>query len=249
MQMLREAIKERVPETPPEAVAYTRRYLMTLSWNESVTNMTPSWNKEMPMPPPRKLSDEDILDAAQALLEAEGFGALSARRLAETLGASRQVAYTHFGGMDGLLQKLHRRGAQLLARDVAAVDAIQGSDGQISAIFSAYVAAARTRPALFSLLFGAPVPHYTPDRDTLLAARACFGHMVAAAAAWLAVRRGAEPPPPHVAWQDSHALDLARALWATAHGLIALEQAQHALSGDTDRLVEATAAAVLAGWH
>lgn len=51
-----------------------------------------------------------ILDAASALLEAEGPDALTARAVCEAAGIKAPTLYHHFGGKDGLVQALLARG-------------------------------------------------------------------------------------------------------------------------------------------
>jgi AcrR family transcriptional regulator len=51
----------------------------------------------------RPLNRDLILDAAVALIEREGPGALSMRRLGSTLGVEAMAIYHHFGGRDELL--------------------------------------------------------------------------------------------------------------------------------------------------
>ncbi|MEM9458362.1 MAG: TetR/AcrR family transcriptional regulator [Myxococcota bacterium] len=196
-----------------------------------------------------RITAERVLEAARELLEAEGFAALSVRRLAEALGVSRQVVYTHFGGMDGLLGALHRLGSRLLAEDVAALPARPGGDARVLAGAQAYVDAARERPALFDLVFARPVPDYVPDRQTVVASRAAFGCLVAVTTQWLAGRGGKRSSAQHVARRDREAVTLARVLWSTTHGHVVLERAGHARASETDALVRAAVRSVLRGWR
>ncbi|MEL6343447.1 MAG: TetR/AcrR family transcriptional regulator [Myxococcota bacterium] len=198
---------------------------------------------------PRKrgqVSADDVITVARELLRRDGFGALSVRRLAETLGVSRQVVYTHFGGMDGLLNHLHRLGAALLAQDVAALTEMPGTDAYVLAAARAYLTAARQRPALFELVFAAPIPQYAPNRETIAASRASFGHLIGVAASWLASHR---PMLIDVDRPGQEAVVMARVIWSLVHGHIILEIAGHARSEETDALVETGIQAVLRGWR
>lgn len=195
------------------------------------------------MPSPRTLTEDAILDATHALIRDEGFASLSARRLASILGVSRQVVYTHFGSMDGLLDRLHLRGAALLAADIAEVP-----DDRLRDRCVAYIAAARARPALFALMFSAPIPGRVPDPDTQRATQAAFAHLITAAAGWLARRRGRPAPLAALAWQDPQAVLLARTLWATLHGHAMLELAGHTSPEHTDQTCASAVDALLNGW-
>ena len=52
---------------------------------------------------------DDVVDRAEQLVDREGVGALSVRRLASELAVSRQIVYTHFTGMHDVLEQLHLR--------------------------------------------------------------------------------------------------------------------------------------------
>lgn len=180
-----------------------------------------------------------LVAAAEQLVEEHGWSALSVRRLGEVLGVSRQVVYTHFGGTTGLLRELHVRAARRLAARVEDLAEEPGTSAHVVATSAVYATAARERPALFELAFGRPVPDYVPDDATLAVSREAFEPIIACAAAWLA-------PRGEVGRQE--AVDLARVLWAVAHGHVSLELAGHAAPALTDRLLRRATEAVLDGW-
>lgn len=60
-------------------------------------------------PPQRPLNRDVILDGAVALIEREGSGALSMRRLGATLGVEGMAIYHHFGSRDELLAAIGDR--------------------------------------------------------------------------------------------------------------------------------------------
>lgn len=184
----------------------------------------------------------ELVTRAAAIVQAEGFGALSVRRLASEVDASRQVVYTHFGGMDGLLDALHMYASDLLAHDMAALTEPPGTDDNLRAAAHAYVRGARQRPELFDLTFGRPLPHFTPSTTATTHGRGIFrDHIVRLIDAWLS-----SVSPDHT--QDQ-ARTFARLFWASVHGLVTIEQAGHASRSDTDRLVDQTVTLLLAGWQ
>jgi len=63
---------------------------------------------------PARLSQELVLDAADALLSREGVQAVTIRRVAESLGVSPMALYRHVGDKDDLLLALVDRLAQRL---------------------------------------------------------------------------------------------------------------------------------------
>lgn len=185
-----------------------------------------------------------LLDAAADIAESEGFSALSVRRLANEVEASRQVVYTHFGGMDGLLNRLHMRSSDLLAADLEALDEPLGTDANMLAAGHAYVRAARRRPAHFDLTFGRPVPHFTASGEaTAYGERFFREHIVGLVDAWLAHSDGGEQPR-HT---TGDAVRLARVFWSTMHGLVTIERAGHATEAETDELVDLSTRLLMAG--
>ena len=187
-----------------------------------------------------QVTADDVVDAAERIVESEGFDAMSVRRLGIELGVSRQVVYTHFGGMDGLLGALHVRTARDLEARVRALEEERGTTAHVLAAGRVYVGEARRRPRLYELAFGRPVPGYEPTPASLDAARASFDPIIEAARAWLGAAG--------VAATRGEEVELARVFWAVAHGHVSLELAGHADPATTDHLVDRALLAVLAGW-
>lgn len=194
----------------------------------------------MPAAGSTRLTGEDVVSCAVELLESEGFAAMSVRRLGERLGVSRQIVYTHFGGMDGLWDALHRRAYDGLRDELVAVGPPTGEVAHVLAVGRAYLESARRRPRLFELAFARPVPGYVPTAETIAASRRSFVPVVEAVAAWLGTGVGVE---------DDDAVELAQVLWSTTHGHVTLELAGFVAPDRTDRLVERAGRAVLAGWR
>lgn len=137
----------------------------------------------------------EIVAAARELLEAQGPDGLSMRRVAERVGIRAPSIYKHFPDKEALEAALISDGFVALAERFEAA-----GDGDPLAAFSAtYRDFARGRPHLYRLMTGRPLP-----RERLAAG-------VEARAAGAALR---------AAGGDA---DLARALWAFAHGMTILE--------------------------
>lgn len=81
-----------------------------------------------------------------ALLEAEGFGALSVRRIASASGRSTMCVYSHFGGVGHLLAAVFDDAAQLL---------LQALEGPAQDAPERYVQWAVEHPQAYRLLFEA----------------------------------------------------------------------------------------------
>ena len=73
-----------------------------------------------------------LLDAAGALLHAEGPQALTTRRLADAVGTSTQAIYTLFGGKEGIVRAMYREGFDRLEQCLADVPASNTSSTKYS---------------------------------------------------------------------------------------------------------------------
>jgi AcrR family transcriptional regulator len=186
---------------------------------------------------------EDVVAEAERIVETDGFDQLSVRRIGEALGVSRQVVYTHFGGMHGLVGELHTRTGRALAERLTELDQEPGTIEQVLAAGAIYLDEARKRPRLYELAFGRALPSYEPDEETLAVARETFEPMIAIASAWLDAHSDGEP----AAQRD--AVMLALVMWRIAHGHVALELAGHAEPAVTDQLLARALTAVVTGWQ
>jgi len=93
-----------------------------------------------------------ILDAAAALLEAQGPEGLTTRRVCEAAGIKSPTLYHHFGDKDGLEQALIRRGlGEFMRRKQQASGSADPLD-QLRAGWDAVLDFALKRPALHALL-------------------------------------------------------------------------------------------------
>lgn len=104
------------------------------------------------MPYPAKLNPEQILDAAQGLLETSGPDGLSMRTLADALGVRPSSLYRHHASRETLLLALGERAA-LALRD-ALLHAADDSEARagVEAASLAYLNYARQHPHLYGLL-------------------------------------------------------------------------------------------------
>jgi AcrR family transcriptional regulator len=162
-------------------------------------------------------SRDDVLRVAEDLFTTEGPHGLSVRRIAEALGVSRQIVYSRFRGKPDLVRALHAEGFRRLAERQAAVRAGPGTTEHVLALGHAYRQTALASPALFDLMFGRPIPDFEPDESARSVAMVTFAPVVAAAESWLAAH-GRES-------SGEAAMRLARAFWASTHGVVSLETA------------------------
>ncbi|MGW2420121.1 TetR/AcrR family transcriptional regulator [Streptomyces sp. NPDC001709] len=139
----------------------------------------------------------EIAAAARALLEESGPAALTMRTLADRLGIRAPSLYKHFPDKHAVEVELT---AQLLAESGEALEAAEiRAPGSLEALAEAYRAYALAHPHLYCLATERPLPRAElpaglEGRAALPLLRVCGGD-----------------------------LDLARATWAFAHGMVILE--------------------------
>lgn len=172
----------------------------------------------------------DVLDAAARLLVEEGPHALSLRRVCAAVGGSTQLAYTLFGGKRGLADALYAEAFDRLARymdDEGFEQPPPGDPERLLRIARAYRKWALGEPGFFAVVFGRPIPRFTPDPAVLAAGRVkTFDRAVAAAQGCLDAGTLAA----------ADALTLASACWAATHGLSSLET-NGVVGGGSDAII------------
>ena len=121
---------------------------------------------------------EELLSASLHLIEAEGIGAVSLRRVAREAGVSPGAPYHHFGDRASLLAALSAQGFRLLARDLGAAKATTSSPVlALSALLRAYVAFAQQQPAYFRLMFRPELSQPQKHPDVEAAGDAASGYL------------------------------------------------------------------------
>jgi AcrR family transcriptional regulator len=166
-----------------------------------------------PQPPrrgrPPGVDRDTVLAAAIKVLRDEGPPGLTVRRLAEVVGASRQVVYTQFGSLGGLIDALYHEGfAQLRSSGTPLPAGVTGTDLVVARALD-YRRSALARPELYAVMFERPFREYVPSAESRRAALDAFEPLVEAVAS-----TGLPP---------AAARDLALTVWAALHGLVHLE--------------------------
>lgn len=156
---------------------------------------------------------ETLLSASLRLIEAEGVGAVSLRRVAREAGVSPGAPYHHFPDRAALLAALAAQGYQQLAAELAAARAAaEGPVQALTALIRAYVNFGLRNPGYFRLMFRPELsePRKHPDAKAAEeAASACLEETVADC-----VDAGIIPA--------DQADPLALTAWSLGHGLASL---------------------------
>jgi AcrR family transcriptional regulator len=140
-----------------------------------------------------------IVATARELLESEGAAALTMRRLAERMGMRAPSLYKHLPDKTAVESAVIATGLEDLAAVLEA--AVSGAAEPLMALAVAYRGFALGHPHLYRLMTDGPLP-----REQLPAG----------------VEERAAAPVLRAVWDP----DRARAVWAFAHGMVALELAE-----------------------
>jgi AcrR family transcriptional regulator len=123
-----------------------------------------------------------IVTAARELAEAEGWEAVTTRRLADRVEYSQPVLYSHFNGKTGIVGAVALDGFEQLAaelRDAREGAAGPGTEKPLAAVCHAYLDFASTRPAVYQAMFVLPTELKFASDETPASMRACFNEFVA----------------------------------------------------------------------
>ena len=118
------------------------------------------------MPAIKKVSREDIIDAAVEVLREGGFSAVNARSVAQKLGCSTQPTYFSFRNMSELKQALTDRATEMHKTRVRdSLRACEGIDTRYSSYGMGFVRFAAEEKQLFRWLYidGGQTSHYKSD--------------------------------------------------------------------------------------
>jgi AcrR family transcriptional regulator len=149
-----------------------------------------------------------IIAAARDLAEAEGWEAVTTRRLAELVEYSQPVLYSHFDGKDAIVGAVAIEGfADLAVQLCQARSAADDPRLALRAVCSAYLTFAAERPALYQAMFVLPIDVKFASEDTPPPLKAAFGELVSVLNPF-----------------DAHPDLRAEVTWSALHGLAILRR-------------------------
>lgn len=151
---------------------------------------------------------ELIVAAACELAEAEGWEAVTTRRLAELIDYSQPVLYSHFKGKAEIMGAVAIRGFEELAARMSKARAAGGPD-VLRKVCAAYLDFARSRPVIYEAMFVLPTRIKFASEETPTVLRTAFAELVAAL--------GPQREMPEV---------LAEVLWSALHGMAVLARSE-----------------------
>lgn len=149
---------------------------------------------------------ELIVRTARDLAEAEGWAAVTTRRLAELIEFSQPVLYTHFAGKDAIIAVVAERGFAQLADELARARAAW-SDDPVRGVAAAYIEFANANPAVYDGMFSRASGLRFATEDAPAPVQDAFAELRAAI-------------EPHAGGTEPDVL--AEVLWSALHGLVTL---------------------------
>jgi AcrR family transcriptional regulator len=149
---------------------------------------------------------QQILDAARSIAEADGWTAVTSRRLADAIGYTQPVLYGHFpGGKTEIMRTVALAGfAELAAATQAAMGGKAGRRA-VAAVADAYLGFAAAHPSLYEAMFQLPIDARFAQDDSETELRDGFNALSAA-----------------LGNDDGTATEL---FWSALHGMSLLERA------------------------
>jgi AcrR family transcriptional regulator len=135
----------------------------------------------------------EVVAATRELAEAEGWGAVTMRRLATALGVTQPVLYSAFAGRQALLDAVALQGFDELAA------ALEGAGASPLARMRAYLDFAAAHPRVYEAMFSLPSGLAFAADDTLRPLRRAFSGVSA-------VFPDADGTRAEVAWSTLHGL-------------------------------------------
>jgi AcrR family transcriptional regulator len=150
---------------------------------------------------------QQILDAARVTAEADGWAAVTSRRLAGAIGYTQPVLYSHFpGGKTEIMRTVALAGfAELAAATRAAMGRKTGARA-VAAVAGAYLDFAAAHPSLYQAMFQLPIDARFAQHDAEAELRSGFNALAEALG-------------------DGDDGTLTEVLWSSLHGMSQLESA------------------------
>ncbi|MFE0465195.1 TetR/AcrR family transcriptional regulator [Kitasatospora sp. NPDC058965] len=165
-----------------------------------------------------------IVATARELAEAQGWDAVTTRRLAERIEYSQPVLYSHFRGKREIIGAVALQGAAEMASALrAATAAVDGPRARVTALARGYLDFAERNPAVYDAIFQLDGGLAFAHEDTPEPLKDAFAALLESLA--------------EVAGDGVHPGLFTELFWAALHGLATLTRAGRLPPADTERRV------------
>ncbi|GAA4869752.1 TetR/AcrR family transcriptional regulator [Actinomycetospora straminea] len=156
----------------------------------------------------------DILAAARERADADGWSAVTTRHLADAIGYTQPVLYSHFpGGKSEIMSAVALEGFVELARRCRAALGTERGPRAVEAVAGAYLDFGREHPAVYEAMFQEPIDARFAREDTPPELRAGFDTLAEAIG-------------------DADRGAATEVFWSALHGIGLLERAGRMRPGD-----------------
>jgi AcrR family transcriptional regulator len=164
-----------------------------------------------------------IITTARTLAEAEGWDAVTTRRLSTEIEYSQPVLYKHFAGMEQIADAVAIDGFGELAEAMGAARSdADSADAALTRVAHAYLDFARDSPAVYDAMFTRATTLHFAAQDVPAQLTAAFAELRHAVG---------------LLTDEEDADTLTEVFWAALHGLATLSRGGRLRPGyDTDRL-------------
>jgi AcrR family transcriptional regulator len=172
-----------------------------------------------------------ILTSARAIAAAEGWQAVTIRRVADRIEYSPPTIYEHFANKEAIQLQITRVGFQALLAEIRAAS-VSTSDpaGRLLAAARAYWEFAWKSPELYQVMHGlGGVPFCAPEVAAAAGEPLVETEAVSEATAQIILRL-----PPMAGASPAEVADAVYVIWAVLHGLVALTMAGRIKGGQTE---------------
>lgn len=180
---------------------------------------------------------EALVTAALNVLQREGVGALTVRRIAAEASLSTMNVYSRFGSKEGVLNELFRRGCLMLFErfdEVGESDSLSRDFMQLATVYRTF---ALDYPEVFRLIFRGGFTSFTLDPSTFELGLSGLNRMI---------ERIERAQQSGRVLSDRSALDILMTVWSSCHGLVVLQEDQVGeVIPDWDELWRATTQLVI----
>src|SRR6185437_14442618 len=146
---------------------------------------------------------QQILDAARGIAEADGWTAVTSRRLADAIGYTQPVLYGHFpGGKTEIMRTVALAGFTELATAMRAAVGRKTGARAVTAVAGAYLDFAAAHPSLYEAMFQLPIDARFAQDDAEAEVRSGFNALAAV------LGDGANETATEVLWSALHGMSL-----------------------------------------
>jgi AcrR family transcriptional regulator len=174
-----------------------------------------------------------IVATARRIAEAEGWDAVTTRRLSAEIEYSQPVLYKHFANMDAIAHSVAVEGFRELGESLsnASIGAAE-PERLLQRIAHAYIDFAQANPAVYDAMFTRATTLHFAGSDTAPELSAAFAEL-----------RDAVTAVTHMADADT----ATETLWAALHGLVTLGRSGRLRNGHVSERVNLLTAQFVAG--